>query len=98
MKNVTNKAPKDWAMVHNRILIKPNREEDRTPGGIIIPETSRTPVVWGTVVAIGPDVKEVVPGDHILYGEHSGTSIEHDGEIYRIVREIECMARTEDPA
>ncbi|HLF14419.1 MAG TPA: co-chaperone GroES [Bacteroidota bacterium] len=85
----------------DRILIKPSPAEDKTKGGIILPDTAKEKPVVGEVVAIGPGRKsdegkliapEVKVGDKILYGKYSGTETTIDGKEYLIMRESDVFA------
>ncbi len=85
----------------DRILVKPSPAEDKTKGGIILPDTAKEKPVVGEVVAIGPgrksdDGKLITPdvkvGDKILYGKYSGTETTIDGKEYLIMRESDVFA------
>jgi len=85
----------------DRILIKPSPAEDKTKGGIILPDTAKEKPVVGEVVAIGPGRKSdegklIAPegkvGDKILYGKYSGTETTIDGKEYLIMRESDVFA------
>jgi chaperonin GroES len=74
----------------DRVLVKPDAAEEKTAGGLIIPETAKEKPLAGTVVAAGPgtdEVKmEVKAGDKVLYGKYAGTEISHDGETYLMMK------------
>ena len=85
----------------DRIVVKRTKEEEKTKGGIIIPDTAKEKPIEGTVVAVGngkvlKDGKqrplEVKPGDRILIGKYSGTEVKLDGEEHVIVREDDVLA------
>jgi chaperonin GroES len=85
----------------DRIVIKPAQAEERTKGGIILPDTAKEKPVIGEVVAVGPgkvsdDGKKIIPevkvGDKVLYGKYSGTEITIEGEEYLIMREADVFA------
>ncbi len=85
----------------DRVVVKPLEEEDKTPGGIILPDTAKEKPQRGKVVAAGPGklnekgerVKlEVKEGDVVLYGKYAGTEIKIDGEEYLILRESDILA------
>ncbi len=85
----------------DRILIKPSPADDKTKGGIILPDTAKEKPVVGEVVAIGPGRKsddgkliapEVKVGDKVLYGKYSGTETTIDGQEYLIMRESDVFA------
>ena len=85
--------------LHDRVIIKRLAEEEKTKGGIIIPDTAKEKPQEGRVIAVGPgkhedgkliplDVKE---GDKILFGKYSGTEIKLNGEEHLIVREDDIL-------
>ncbi len=84
----------------DRIVVKPAEAEEKTAGGIILPDTAKEKPVEGTVVAAGPgkvadDGKvikmEVKVGDKVLYGKYSGTEVTINGEEYLIMRESDVF-------
>ena len=82
--------------LQDRVLVKPADAEEKTAGGIIIPDTAKEKPQKGTVMAVGPGKKDeptsVKEGDSILYGKYSGTEISVDGEDYLIMRESDILA------
>lgn len=80
----------------DRVLIQPSAAEQKTAGGIIIPDTAKEKPQRGTVVAIGPGKKDepltVKVGDLVLYGKYSGTEITIEGSDYLIMRESDIVA------
>ncbi|MBX6381292.1 MAG: co-chaperone GroES [Thermoflavifilum sp.] len=80
----------------DRVIVKPAPAEEKTKGGIIIPDTAKEKPQRGTVVAAGPGKKDepttVKPGDKVLYGKYAGTEISFDGEDYLIMRESDILA------
>jgi chaperonin GroES len=85
----------------DRIVIKPVAPEERTKGGIILPDTAKEKPVVGEVVAVGPGRKsddgktialEVKVGDKVLYGKYSGTEVTVDGQELLIMRESDIFA------
>jgi chaperonin GroES len=85
----------------DRIVIKPSPAEEKTKGGIILPDTAKEKPVVGEVVAAGPGRKsddgqlipmEVKVGDKVLYGKYSGTEVTFDGQEYLIMRESDLFA------
>ena len=74
----------------DRVLIKPAAAEEKTLGGIIIPDSAKEKPLKGEVVAVGNGTKDeemvVKNGDTVLYGKYAGTEIELDGEKYLIMR------------
>ena len=84
----------------DRVVIKPSAAEEKTAGGIILPDTVKEKPVEGTIVAAGPGkvaddgklVKlEVKVGDKVLYGKYSGTEVTINGEEYLIMRESDIF-------
>jgi chaperonin GroES len=91
--------------LHDRVLIEPTEQEERSKGGVIIPDTAKEKPVEGKVVAVGPGVRDdngtlrpldVKPGDRVLYGKWSGTEVKVDGEDLLIVKESDVMGVIED--
>jgi chaperonin GroES len=85
----------------DRVVIKPSPAEEKTKGGIILPDTAKEKPVIGEVVAVGPgkvtdDGKKVAPevkvGDKVLYGKYSGTEVTVEGDEYLIMREADIFA------
>jgi len=84
----------------DRVLLKPLEAEDKTKGGIILPDTAKEKPQEGEVIAAGKgkveDGKtialEVKVGDKVLYGKYSGTEIKVDGEDHLIVKEEDILA------
>ncbi|HTO92863.1 MAG TPA: co-chaperone GroES [Bacteroidota bacterium] len=85
----------------DRVVIKPSPAEEKSRGGIILPDTAKEKPVVGEVVAIGPgkvtdDGKKVAPevkvGDKVLYGKYSGTEVTIEGDEYLIMREADIFA------
>jgi chaperonin GroES len=85
----------------DRVVIQPAEAEEKTKGGIILPDTAKEKPVEGTIVAAGPgkvaDNGELVKmtvkvGDKVLYGKYSGTEVTIDGEEYLIMRESDIFA------
>ena len=80
----------------DRVLIKPAPAEQKTAGGIIIPDSAKEKPLKGEVIAVGPGTKDeamqLAVGDSVLYGKYSGTEIELDGEKYLIMRQSDILA------
>ena len=80
----------------DRVLILPNPAEEKTAGGLFIPDTAKEKPLAGKVVAVGPgtsEVKmEVAVGDTVLYGKYAGTEIELEGTKYLIMRQSDILA------
>jgi chaperonin GroES len=90
--------------LHDRLIVKREAEERKSPGGIVIPDTATEKPTFGKVIAVGkgkildngelraPDVKA---GDKILFGKYSGTEVKVDGEEFVVMREEDVMAIVE---
>lgn len=80
----------------DRVLIKPAPAEEKTVGGIIIPDTAKEKPLQGEVLAVGGGTKDeemvLKAGDRVLYGKYSGTEVELDGEKYLIMRQSDVLA------
>jgi chaperonin GroES len=86
--------------LHDRVLIRRVEAEEKTSGGIIIPDTAKEKPQQGEIIAVGPgryekNVRvpmEVKVGDKVLYGKYSGTEVTIDTEQYLILRESDVLA------
>ena len=80
----------------DRVLVKPAAAEEKTAGGIIIPETAKEKPLQGEVLAVGQGTKDeemvLKAGDQVLYGKYAGTEVELDGEKYIIMRQSDVLA------
>jgi chaperonin GroES len=80
----------------DRVLVKPAAAEEKTIGGIIIPDSAKEKPLKGEVVAVGNGTKDeamvLKAGDQVLYGKYAGTEIELDGEKYLIMRQSDVLA------
>jgi chaperonin GroES len=85
----------------DRLVVKPAQAEEKTKGGIILPDTAKEKPVIGEVVAVGTgkvlengtrQPLDVKVGDRVLYGKYSGTEVTLDGEEYMIMRESDLFA------
>ena len=89
--------------LHDRIIVKRLDEEEKTAGGIIIPDTAKEKPQEGMVVAVGSGRREdgkvialdVKEGDKVLFGKYSGTEIELDGDEHLIMREDDILGIVE---
>lgn len=81
--------------LHDRIVVKASSKEERSAGGIILPDSAQEKPQRGEVIAVGPGKRldsgalapiDVLVGDHVLYGKYSGTEVKVDGEDYIILR------------
>lgn len=80
----------------DRVLIEPAQAEEKTAGGIYIPDTAKEKPQRGTVVAAGPGTNDnpitVKVGDVVLYGKYSGTELDVEGGSYLMMRESDILA------
>ncbi len=86
--------------LHDRVVVKRVKEEEKTKGGIIIPDTAQEKPQEGEVIAVGPGARDedgerieldVKVGDRILFGKWSGTEVKIDGEDLLIMKESDIM-------
>lgn len=86
----------------DRVVIEPKEAEERTAGGIVLPDTAKEKPQRGTVISVGPGklldsgergTLSVAVGDEVIYGKYSGTEIELDGKDVKIVRESDILAK-----
>lgn len=83
----------------DRVLIKAAAAEEKTVGGIIIPDSAKEKPLQGIVVSTGNGTKDeemvVKAGDNVLYGKYAGTEVEFDNEKYLIMRQSDILAIVE---
>jgi len=86
--------------LHDRVVVEALEGEEKTKGGIIIPDTAKEKPMQGKVIAVGPGARgedgkvtplDVKKGDKILYGKWSGTEVKLDGKTLLIMRESDIM-------
>ena len=81
--------------INDRVVVKPAAAEEKTKGGIIIPDTAKEKPQKGEVVAVGPgkdgNLMTVQVGDTVLYGKYSGQELNYEGEDYLIMREDDIL-------
>ena len=86
--------------LHDRVLIRRVEAEEKTAGGILIPDTAQEKPMEGEVVAVGPGARgedgtvqplDVKAGDRVLFGKWSGTEVKLDGEDLIIMKETDLM-------
>lgn len=79
------------------MLVKPAAAEEKTIGGIIIPDSAKEKPLRGEVLAVGNGTKDeqmvLQAGDQVLYGKYAGTELELDGEKYLIMRQSDVLAK-----
>ncbi|MDR1180622.1 MAG: co-chaperone GroES [Bacteroidales bacterium] len=80
----------------DRVLVEAAQAEQKTAGGIIIPDTAKEKPQRGTVIAVGAGKKDepmtVKVGDNVLYGKYAGTEINYEGKDYLIMKESDILA------
>jgi chaperonin GroES len=86
--------------LHDRVVVRRIEQQDKTAGGIIIPDTAKEKPMEGEIVAVGPGGRDengklvpidVKPGDRILFGKWSGTEVKIGGEELLIMKESDIM-------
>jgi chaperonin GroES len=86
--------------LHDRVVVRRVKEDTKTKGGIIIPDTAQEKPMQGEIIAIGPggrdEVGKLIPidvkvGDVVLFGKWSGTEVKLDGDEYLIMKESDIM-------
>lgn len=81
--------------INDRVVVKPAPAEEKTKGGIIIPDTAKEKPQRGEVVAVGPGKEgktlTVQVGDIVLYGKYAGQELSYNGEDYLIMREDDIL-------
>lgn len=80
----------------DRVLVQPAAAEEKTVGGIIIPDSAKEKPLRGTVLAVGNGTKDepmiLKEGDQVLYGKYAGTELEFEGEKYLIIKQADVLA------
>jgi chaperonin GroES len=93
--------------LHDRVVVRRIDEDERTKGGIIIPDTAKEKPQQGEIVAVGPGARDekgevipldVKPGDRVLFGKWSGTEVKLDGEELLIMKESDILGVLEGAA
>ena len=93
--------------LHDRVLVRRVQQEEKTAGGIIIPDTAQEKPMEGKIVAVGTGHKaddgkvtplDVKAGDHVLFGKWSGTEVKIDGEDLIIMKESDILGVIEKSA
>jgi chaperonin GroES len=95
----------EFCPLHDRVVVRRLEEDEKTSGGIIIPDTAKEKPIHGEVVAVRPGARnekgEVQPldvkaGDRVLFGKWAGTEVTIDGEDYLIMKESDIMGVFEE--
>jgi chaperonin GroES len=93
--------------LHDRVVVRRIEEDERTPGGIIIPDTAKEKPQQGEVIAVGPGARDekgqvqpldVKAGDRVLFGKWSGSEVKLDGEELLIMKESDILGVLEGVA
>ena len=93
--------------LHDRVVVKRIEAEEKTAGGIIIPDTAKEKPQQGEVVSVGPGGRDeagklipidVKPGNRVLFGKWSGTEVKLDGVEYLIMKESDIMGVLDVPS
>jgi chaperonin GroES len=93
--------------LHDRVVVRRVEEEQKTKGGIIIPDTAKEKPMQGEIVAVGPGARnekgelqklDVKAGDRVLFGKWSGTEVKIDGDEVLIMKESDIMGILEEGA
>lgn len=96
--------PSKFRPLDDNIVLRPAEAEEKTAGGIVLPDAAKEKPIKGTVVAVGPgrllkSGKRLEPsvkiGDVVLFGKYSGNDVKIDGVEHKIVREAELLAKVE---
>src|SRR5437660_8828225 len=99
-------TPMKFRPLHDRVVVKRIEAEDKSAGGIIIPDTAKEKPQQGEVISVGPggrdDAGKLIPidlkaGDRVLFGKWSGTEVKLDGVEYLIMKESDVMGVLEEP-
>lgn len=81
--------------INDRVVVKPAPADEKTQGGIIIPDTAKEKPQRGEVVAVGPgkdgNLMTVAAGDVVLYGKYAGQELQYEGQDYLIMREDDIL-------
>lgn len=81
--------------INDRVVVKPAPAEEKTKGGIIIPDTAKEKPQRGEVIAVGPGKDGIAPtvakGDIVLYGKYAGQELSYEGVDYLIMREDDIL-------
>jgi chaperonin GroES len=93
--------------LHDRVVVRRIEEDERTRGGIIIPDTAKEKPQQGEVISVGPGARDekgavqpldVKAGDRVLFGKWSGTEVKIDGEDFLIMKESDILGVLEGAA
>ncbi len=98
----TSTAVDKIRLTADRVLVKvPEDSERRSKGGLLIPATAANPIkrcVWSDVILVGPETRNVKPGDRVLFIPHSALEVDVSGEVFLLLRERDIQAVSSDRA
>ena len=93
--DLKTKITRSMKPINDRVVVKPAKAEEKTAGGIIIPDTAKEKPQRGEVVAAGPgkdgNLMTVSVGDTVLYGKYAGQEMSYEGQDYLIMREDDIL-------
>jgi chaperonin GroES len=101
-KKTAEAAPLTLKPLDDRVVVEPTEAEEKTAGGILLPDTAKQKPQQGKVVAVGPGKLDdsgnrialaVKVGDVVLYGKYSGSDVEVSGKEFKILRETDILAK-----
>lgn len=79
-------------VLDNRVIVLPDARKTELLPGIKLPETAQEQPYRGVVIAVGETVTRIKKGDYALYGRYSGTDVEHEGVVYRVLEKKDITA------
>lgn len=91
--------------LHDRVIVQRTEQEEKTAGGIIIPDTAKEKPIQGEVIAVGPGTRDesgkkipmdVKVGDIVLFGKWAGTEVKLDGEDFLVLKESDIIGVVEN--
>jgi len=103
----SRRVPMKFRPLHDRVVVKRIDAEERSAGGIIIPDTAKEKPSQGEIISVGPGGRDesgklipidLKPGDRVLFGKWSGTEVKIDGIEYLIMKESDVMGVLEETA
>jgi len=103
-KNFMEETMTNIRPLHDRVIVRRTEQEEKTAGGIIIPDTAKEKPIQGEVIAVGPGVRDesgkqhaldVKVGDVVLFGKWAGTEVKLDGEDFLVLKETDIIGVVE---
>lgn len=77
--------------LNDRVILKRETEDEKTKGGLYIPDNAKEKPARGTILAVGPKAEQVKAGDKVLFGKYAGTEVKLEGEDLLIMREEDVI-------